>query len=75
MTIVRLEKMEKTIKVGGMHCNGCEFVLKDTIEGISGIKEVRADHKKGTVTIKYESEKNVAETKKAIESEGYKVIG
>ncbi len=67
--------MEKTIKVGGMHCHACEFVLKDTIEGISGVKEVSANHKKGTVTIKYENEKNIEETKKAIESEGYKVVG
>jgi copper chaperone CopZ len=67
--------MEKTLKVSGMHCRSCEMLLTDSISEITGVEKVSADFKKGTVTVSMKDERMLEEVKKAIEKEGYKVLG
>jgi copper chaperone CopZ len=67
--------MEKVLKVEKMHCKSCEMLLTDAISEIDGVKKVSADFKKGTVTVIYEKPTALDLAKKAIEKEGYKVVG
>jgi len=61
------------LKVTGMMCEGCENRVKNVVSQISNVKEVIADHKTGTVEIKYENELNLEEVKSAIEDLDYHV--
>ena len=64
--------MKLTIKVEGMHCTGCEGLVKETVSELEGVSSVKADHKKGTVEVKYEAAKTtVEEIKKKIVEAGY----
>ena len=64
--------MEKTIKVEGMHCKSCEFLIKDSLEEV-GVK-ASADHKTNTIKVSFDEKKvSLDSIKKAIESNGYKV--
>ncbi len=67
--------MQNTIKVGGMHCRSCELLIEDSVGDIQGIGAVKADHEKGTVQVEIEREGLLERVKKAIEKEGYRVIG
>ena len=60
----------QTYKVKGMHCTSCEKLLQMDIGEISGVKSVKADHKKGTVEIEGEGF-DAAAVKKAITADGY----
>jgi copper chaperone CopZ len=67
--------MEKTLRVEKMHCRSCEMLLTDVISEISGVKKTRVDFRKGTVTIGFDDSAVLDLAKKAIEKEGYKVVG
>ncbi|MFH0737180.1 MAG: heavy metal-associated domain-containing protein [Candidatus Micrarchaeota archaeon] len=67
--------MEKTMKVEGMHCRSCEMLLMDVISEIRGAHGVKADSKKGTVTVIAADQSAIEEAEKAIGDEGYKVVG
>jgi len=45
---------EVELKVKGMSCTHCEMRVKKALEKVEGVKEARADHKKGRawVTLK-----------------------
>lgn len=64
--------MKKEFNVKGMHCKSCEMLITDSLEGLDGVKNVKASAKDGKVIVEHNS---VDESlmKKAIESEGYKV--
>lgn len=64
--------MKQTFKVAGMHCASCEKILKMDIGEIKGVKSVKADAVKGTVEVEGDGY-SVAEIKKAITQNGYKV--
>lgn len=66
--------MEKlTIKVNGMHCEGCEKRIKNALEDIRGVKEVEADYKKGIVIIDAKSKIDNKVIEEAIEDLGFEV--
>lgn len=67
--------MEKVLKVEKMHCRSCEMLLTDVISEIDGVKKVSADFRKGAVKISYDKPAAIDLARKAIEKEGYKVIG
>ena len=50
---------EINLKVKGMHCEGCENRIKNSLSTIEGIVEVIANHNNGTVVIK--TNKNIDE--------------
>jgi copper chaperone CopZ len=64
---------ELKLKVSGMHCPSCEMLVADELAEIDGVKEVQANHKEGTVKVKYESTLDASKVKKAIVGLGYKV--
>lgn len=67
-----VEMKKENLKVSGMHCPSCEKLLQMDIGDISGVKSVKADHKKGTVEVGGEKFDSSA-VKKVIEQNGYKV--
>ncbi len=63
-----------TVPISGMHCRSCEILMEEKLSEISKIKKIKADCKKGTAEIFFESQKpNMEEVKKAIEAIGYKL--
>ena len=65
--------MEQKIKVSGMHCNSCEFLIKDSLKDL-GVKS-SADYKKGEVIVTFDPKKiDIKKIYKAIEENGYKVV-
>lgn len=73
MRIMEVMRMEKTLKVEGMHCKSCEILISDALSEIAGVKNVRADN--GTVSLSAIDGAAMEEAKKAIAREGYKVVG
>ena len=66
--------MEQKIKVKGMHCSSCEFLVKDSLNDI-GVK-AKADYKKGEVLVAFDPKKaTMKQIHKSIEENCYKVIG
>ena len=62
--------INKKYKVKGMHCNSCEFLIKDVLEEI-GVK-AKADHNKGEVTLKFDENKvNIYKIKEVLKQYKY----
>ncbi|HRJ85223.1 MAG TPA: heavy-metal-associated domain-containing protein [Ignavibacteria bacterium] len=58
----------------GMHCSGCEETLNTELQKLDGVKSVKADHVKKTVTVKYDDKKvTLEQLKAAIVNAGYKL--
>ena len=67
--MVKIDIMTK-----GMHCSGCEMLIKDTIQEIVGIIKVDALHRRGIVAVEFDEEMTKEfKIKQAIISAGYKV--
>lgn len=65
--------INKKFKVKGMHCNSCEFLIKDVLEEI-GV-EAKADHKKGEVNLKFDENKvSLSKIKQILKENKYEVI-
>lgn len=64
---------EKTIKVEGMVCNGCENRVQNALKTIKGVEKVVADHTNGTVTVISNNELEKDTLKDKIEDIGFKV--
>lgn len=64
---------ELVLKVKGMHCEGCENRIKNSIGTVEGVEEVVANHVSGLVTIKYAKEVNEAEIKEKLDDLGFEV--
>lgn len=59
------------LKVKGMHCEGCENRIKNSLSTIDGVDEVIANHIDGTVLIKTNKEVDLEEIKEKIEDLGF----
>ena len=64
---------ELNIKVKGMHCEGCEKIIKNALEDIKGVKEVEADYKKGIVTVEAKAKIDDKTLEDTIEDLGFEV--
>lgn len=65
---------EKTIKVEGMDCGGCELSIQEEFDKLDGVRSAKADHETGTVRVAYEEGRVTDEQfKGAIEEAGYTV--
>lgn len=64
---------ELIFKVEGMMCGGCENRVQNAIKIIDGVKEVKADHVSGTVTVTLDKEVDNSIIKEKIEDIGYEV--
>lgn len=64
-------KMEK-IEIEGMHCVGCEDILKQAVAGITGVEKVEASYSAQTVDVVYDNAKtHRADFEQAIIAKGY----
>ncbi len=44
----------RTLKVTGMVCSGCAGIITDAVAGLDGIREVKPDWKRNSVTVTYD---------------------
>lgn len=64
---------EINLKVNGMHCEGCENRIKNSLSTIDGIDEVTANHIYGTVVIKINKNVDLEKVKETIEDLGFEI--
>ena len=67
--------MEKVIEIKGMMCGHCEAHVKKALEALDGVASAEASHEKGTAVVQLSGSVDDAAMKKAVEDEGYEVIG
>lgn len=66
--------VEKTVHIGGMHCDMCEASIEKGINELEGIEDVHASWNDSTAIVRYdESVTSKEEIEKAIEKRGYSV--
>lgn len=65
--------MESRLKISGMHCASCEKVLAMAVDDVAGAKMLKIDHKNGEAKVEVKDAATLAQVKKAIEAEGYKI--
>jgi copper chaperone CopZ len=62
-----------SITTHGMHCTGCEGLVKESVSELDGVKSVKPNFKKGTVEVKFDEAKtSVDAIKVKIIEAGYK---
>lgn len=66
--------MEKTIVVEGMHCQGCENRLKNSLNTIPGVETLSADHTTGNVVVNLENADLLAQVLEKLETIGFTVL-
>lgn len=69
-----VKNMEITLKIEGMMCPHCEARVKNTLEGIEGVKSAVVSHKKGTAVVTTDTVTRETLVS-AVENQGYKVVG
>ncbi len=67
--------MEKTLKIEGMMCPHCEMRVKKALEAVPGVAQAVASHTAGTAVVTLEKDVDTAVLKKAVEDQGYDVVG
>ncbi len=67
--------MEKTLHIQGMMCPHCEMRVKKALESVPGVSEATASHTSGTAVVTLSGPVDDAALKKAVEDQGYEVIG
>lgn len=64
--------MEATIRIEGMHCDGCAGRVRRVLEREPGIREAHVTHDEGRARVKYnESLVTVERLKTLVETAGY----
>jgi len=65
--------INKKFKIKGMHCNSCEFLIKDVLEEI-GV-EAKANLKKQEVSLKFDESKiSINKIKETLKQYKYELI-
>ncbi len=67
--------MEKTLKIEGMMCPHCEMRVKKALEAVPGVLEATPSHTAGNAVVKLSKDVDAAALKKAVEDQGYEVVG
>lgn len=66
---------ERTLRVDGMACNGCEDSVESALRGLEGVDRVEADHEAGTVELLASERVSDAAVHEAVAGAGYEVVG
>lgn len=69
------KSMEITMKIEGMMCPHCEANVKKTLEEFAEVREAVVSHKDGTAIVTLDADLGIETLKKAVEDQGYKVVG
>ena len=67
--------MEKTLKLEGMMCTHWSGRVKKALEEVPGVLSAEVSHESGTAVVTLGTPVDDAALKKAVEDQGYKVIG
>ena len=67
--------MEKTMKIEGMMCAHCEARVKKCLEALPQVDEAVVSHERGTAVLKLNADVSDDVLKKAVEGQGYEVVG
>ena len=67
--------MEKTLKIDGMMCAHCEARVKKALEALPEVASAEVSHERGTAVVTLNGEISDETLKKAVEDQGYQVIG
>ncbi len=67
--------MEKTMKIKGMMCAHCEARVKKCLEALPQVDEAVVSHEQGTAVLKLNADVSDDVLKKAVEDQGYEVVG
>lgn len=67
--------MEKTMKIKGMMCAHCEGRVKKCLEALPQVDEAVVSHEAGTAVLKLNADISDDVLKKAVEDQGYEVVG
>ena len=66
--------MKNELQVSGMHCGGCELLVKEALEEVEGIRAAEVSFLKGSVVVEYEPEVvSLALVTAVIEGQGFTV--
>ena len=75
MNVRRLMSIKSyRLKVKGMMCMGCENRVKNALENIDGVSNVKANHKDGTVEFDTQDDTLINVIKETINDLGFKVL-
>ena len=69
------ETMEKTMTIKGMMCAHCEGRVKKCLEALPQVDEAVVSHEAGTAVLKLNADISDDVLKKAVEDQGYEVVG
>ena len=61
--------MATELTVQGMTCEGCEEIVEDAVENVSGVEDVEADRHDRTVTVEGDAE--AEDLVEAVDMAGY----
>ena len=67
--------MEKTLKIEGMMCTHCSGRVKKALEEVPGVFSAEVSHESGTAVVTLGAPVDDAVLKKAVEDQGYQVVG
>ena len=67
--------MEKTLKIEGMMCTHCSGRVQKALEAIDGVEAAQVSHESGTAILTLNAPVDDAVLKKAVEDQGYTVVG
>ena len=66
--------MEKTIKVNGIHCGGCEGRAKRAMEALAEVEAAEASHETGIVMVTLKSAVSDDVLKSTLEAAKFEVL-
>ena len=70
-----IKTMEKILKIEGMMCPHCEMRVKKALEAVPGVAEAVPSHTAGNAVVTLTEDVDFNLLKKAVEDQGYEVVG
>lgn len=70
----RRKNMKTTIKIKGMHCEGCVKRIENVVSTIKGINEFKVNLEEQNVTLDVKKESILNEVKEKIEDLGFEIV-
>ncbi|MER7580286.1 cation transporter [Kitasatospora sp. NPDC097691] len=64
-----------TYTVSGMSCGHCEKAISEELSALTGVTEVAADAKAGTVTVSSAAPLDDEQVRTAVDEAGYELVG
>lgn len=66
--------MQKTYSAPAIHCHSCDALIRESLDGVDGIRSVHVDVGKKTVTLDYADSGAEAEVLARLALEGYPLV-